>query len=269
MPGGASSVSGGASALPAGASADEHPEPAEERAPTTFSEAFAAAARRSGIGQVAPGETPTANSLLRAMGGIRGLIESIVPGLAFLVLYTFTKDLTLSVVAPLILGAVFIIVRLVTRSAVMPAIIGLVLLGISAGLSLITGKAEDNFIPGMVINAVAFVVLVGSIIARWPLIGVIVGTLTGDAVGWRADRAKFRVVLIATWCWVGLFALRLAVELSLYLAGLPEALASAKLLLGVPLYAAMLWVTWLLVRAAFGHQKAGAGTEPQQPDDQR
>ena len=108
----------------------------------------------------------------------------------------------------------------------------------------------------MVINAVAFVVLVGSIIARWPLIGVIVGTLTGDAVGWRADRAKFRVVLIATWCWVGLFAVRLGVEVPLYLAGLPEALASAKLLLGVPLYAGMLWVTWLLVRAAFGHQKA-------------
>jgi hypothetical protein len=28
-----------------------------------------------------------------------------------------------------------------------------------------------------------------------------------------------------------------------------------KLILGVPLYAGMLWVTWLLVRTAFGHDK--------------
>ena len=100
---------------------------------------------------------------------------------------------------------------------------------------------------------------VGSIIARWPLIGLIVGVLTGDIFGWKADKAKFRVVLIATWCWVGLFALRLGVEVPLYLAGQAEALGSVKLLLGVPLYAGMLWVTWLLVRAAFGHQKAQPG----------
>jgi hypothetical protein len=244
----------------------EHPETAENHVPT-FSEAFAAAARRSGLGQVAPGETPTASSLLAAVGGIRGLIESILPGLAFLVLYTFTKNLTLSVTAPLILGAIFVIVRLVTRSPVMPAIVGLALLGVSAGLSLITGRAEDNFLVGIVINAVGFVVLLGSIVARWPLIGLIVGVLTGDAVGWRSDPAKFRVVLIATWCWVGLFTVRLAVELSLYLAAQPEALASAKLLLGVPLYAALVWVTWLLVRAAYRPEPESATPEGESPSD--
>ncbi|MEF2977894.1 DUF3159 domain-containing protein [Subtercola sp. YIM 133946] len=242
------------------------PEPEQPRNPT-LSEAFAAAARRSGIGQVAPGETPTANSLLRAMGGIRGLIESILPGLAFLVIYTVTRDLTPSVIAPLVVAVVFIIVRLVTRSPVMPAVVGLVGVGISAALALVTGKAEDNFLPGLIINAVSIVVLLVSIVARWPLIGLIVGVLTGDAVGWRTDAAKFRVVLIATWCWVGLFAIRLGVEGPLYLAGNAEALASVKLLLGVPLYAAMLWVTWLLVRAAFGHQKSAstdtsASTDP-------
>ncbi|UFS60229.1 DUF3159 domain-containing protein [Subtercola endophyticus] len=233
----------------------------EER-PLSFSEAFAAAARRSGIGQVAPGETPTANSLLKAMGGIRGLVESILPGLAFLVIYTFTKDLTPSVIVPVAVAVVFIIVRLVTRSAVMPAIVGLLGVAISAALALFTGKAEDNFLPGIIINAVSVIVLLGSIIARWPIIGLIVGVLTGDTFGWKADPAKFRVVLIATWCWVGLFAIRLGVEVPLYLAGQAEALASAKLLLGVPLYAGMLWVTWLLVRAAFGHQKAQQKADP-------
>ncbi|RFA14805.1 hypothetical protein B7R22_08825 [Subtercola boreus] len=231
-------------------------EPAER--PASFSDAFAAAARRSGIGQVAPGETPTAQSLVRAIGGVRGLIESILPGLAFLVIYTVTKDLTPSVIAPLVVSVVFIVVRLATRSPVMPAVAGLIGVAISAALALFTGRAEDNFLPGLIINAVSIVVLLVSIIVRWPLIGLIVGVLTGDMTGWRSDPAKFRVVLIASWCWVGLFALRLGVEAPLYLASQAAALASVKLLLGVPLYAAMLWVTWLLVRAAFGHQKAVA-----------
>ncbi|MDF2441903.1 MAG: hypothetical protein JWR01_106 [Subtercola sp.] len=225
--------------------------------PASFSDAFAAAARRSGIGQVAPGEAPTAQSLIRAIGGVRGLVESILPGLAFLVIYTITKDLTPSVLAPLAVSVVFIVVRLVTRSPVMPAIAGLIGVAISAALALFTGRAEDNFLPGLIINAVSIVVLLVSIVVRWPLIGFIVGVLTGDLTGWRSDPAKFRVVLIASWCWVGLFALRLGVEGPLYFAGQAAALASVKLLLGVPLYAAMLWVTWLLVRAAFGHQRAG------------
>ncbi|MDN4639720.1 DUF3159 domain-containing protein [Agreia sp. PsM10] len=225
-----------------------------EPAPS-LSQTFADAARRAGIGQVTPGETPTAASLLRAVGGVRGLIESLLPGLAFLVIYTVTSDLTPSVVAPVIVAVLFIVVRAITRSPVMPAVTGLLGVAVSAALALFTGRAEDNFLPGLIINAVSLVVLLASIIARWPLIGIIVGLLTGDATGWRSDRAKFRVVLVATWCWVGLFALRLGVEGPLYLAGNAAALGSVKLILGVPLYAAMLWVTWLLVRAAFGHNK--------------
>jgi hypothetical protein len=235
----------------------------DDRAPApSLSQTFADAARRAGIGQVAPGETPTAASLLRAAGGVRGLVESLLPGLAFLVIYTVTGDLTPSVVAPVVVAVVFIVVRALTRSPVMPAVTGLLGVAVSAALALFTGRAEDNFLPGLIINAVSLVMLLASIVARWPLIGVIVGLLTGDAAGWRSDRAKFRVVLVATWCWVGLFALRLGVEGPLYLASDAAALGSVKLILGVPLYAAMLWVTWLLVRTAFGHSKTDAPTRP-------
>jgi hypothetical protein len=64
------------------------------------------------------------------------------------------------------------------------------------------------------------------------------------------------VLTIATWLWVGLFAVRLLVEVPLYLARQTEWLAGTKLLLGVPLYAAMLWVTWLLVRAVYARSQA-------------
>ena len=60
-----------------------------------------------------------------------------------------------------------------------------------------------------------------------------------------------KVAVIATVLWCGLFGLRLAVELPLYFAGNTQSLATLKLILGVPLYAALLWVTWLLVRTAY------------------
>lgn len=228
------------------------PEPASEpeRAPT-FHEAFAQAARNAGIGQVAPGETPSGASLLRAIGGVRGLIESILPGLAFLVLFTFTKNLVLAVTAPVAVSVVFVVVRLVSRSAVMPAVAGLLGVGVSAGLALFTGRAEDNFVLGIGINIACLVILLISIVARRPLIGIIVGLLANDPGGYRTDRAKGRVVWVATWCWVGLFTARLVFELPLYWAGQTELLGSVKLIMGVPLYAGLLWVTWLLVRAAY------------------
>ena len=232
----------------------------DESAPT-FKESFGAAMRKTGIGQVAPGEVPTAASLLAAIGGVRGLIESILPGLGFLVVYSITRSLLPSVLFPLALSVIFVMLRLVSRSAPSQAFVGVLGIAISAVLAIVTGKPEDNFLPGIIINVVSGCVLLVSLVARWPLIGIIVGFLTNEGAAWRRDRAKFWVLVIATWLWVGLFALRLLVEVPLYFAGETEWLATAKLVLGVPLYAGVLWVTWLLVRAVYARSQPGVASE--------
>jgi hypothetical protein len=224
----------------------------------SFRESFADAVRKTGFGQVAPGEVPTGSSLLKAVGGVRGIIESVVPGVGFLVVYTFTHALLLSVLVPLALSVIFIVVRLVTRSPVIPALAGIVLLAVSAVLALVTGKADNNFVPGMIINAVCILALLVSIVVRWPLIGVIVGFLTNEPTAWRTDKSKRRVLYIATWLWVVLFGIRLVVELPLYFAHETTWLASARLVTGVPLYAIFLWLTWLLVRTVYSRAAPSA-----------
>ena len=219
-------------------------------------EALAAAARRSAVGQVAPGEAPTTGALLAAMGGIRGLVESILPGLAFLVIFTITQQLVASVVAPVVVAVGFVLARLVSRTPVSSALVGVLGVALSAGLALITGRAEDNFVLGFIINAVFLAAIIVSVAARRPLVGLIATFLVPSASDWREDKAKFRVALIATVLWGALFAVRLGVELPLYFAEATQALATAKLLLGVPLYAGVLWVTWLLMRAAYGRSTA-------------
>lgn len=226
-----------------------HDEPTPAR--PTISESLAAAAKGAGIGQVRPGEAPSGSALLKAIGGVRGLVESILPGLGFLVVYTLTQELVPSVLAPLAVGLIFVIARLWARTPATSAIAGVIGIGVSAALALMTGRAEDNFVPGFFINAISIVVLAVSLFVRWPLIGVIVGLLTSDSGEWRKDKAKFRVATIATVLWIGLFSLRLAVQLPLYFAEQAQWLAGTKLLMGVPLYAGLLWVTWLLVRTVY------------------
>ncbi|MGL4339756.1 MAG: DUF3159 domain-containing protein [Rhodoglobus sp.] len=215
----------------------------------TLSEAMAAAARRSGFGAVVPGDKPSGSALLAALGGIRGIVESIVPGFAFLVLYTITRSLVLATVVPLGISVLFVLVRIVSRTPFMSAVAGVFGLALSAGFALLTGEAKDNFVLGFVINSVFLVILAVSLMVRWPLVGVIASFITASGTEWRADPAIFRMAVLTTFLWCCLFGLRLGVQLPLYFAGNVDALAALKLILGLPLYAAVLWITWLLMRA--------------------
>lgn len=238
----------------------------EREAPVSLNAQLRDAARKAGIAQVAPGEAPTGRALVTAIGGARGIAESVLPGFAFLVVYAITKELVPSVLIPVAVGLVFVVVRLAQRQSLAMSFAGILGVAISAGLALVTGKAESNFIPGILINTVCLVGLLVSLAVRRPLIGVVVGFLLppaddGTPQDWRADRAKRRVLTVATWMWVGLFAVRLLIEVPLYLAAQVELLAGIKLITGVPLYAALLWVTWLLVRTVF-HRAETADRTP-------
>ncbi len=207
---------------------------------------------------VLPPEQPSGRALWLALGGVRGLLESVLPELAFLVIFAATKNTWVSVVVPVVIALVFVVVRLVQRQTAMPAIGGLLILAVSAASALLTNDANNNFVPGFVINAVFFVLLLVSLLARWPLIGLLIGAITGNVTGWRADARFRRGAAAASWVWVGLFAVRLVVELPLYFAGLTEALALARLLTGVPLYAVAVWFTWLLLRTPKGARSEDA-----------
>jgi len=237
--------------------AQAEPEHAPDDQPD-FREQLSQALRRSGLGRVAPDQAPSAATLLTAMGGVRGILESILPGLLFLVTYTVTRSLWWSVAAPVVIAIVFVVIRLVRRQALTTSIAGLVGIVISAAIALLLNKPEANFIPGFFINAGILLITLITLAVRRPLIGVVASLLLSDPE-WRADRAQRRVAYIATWLWVGLAVTRLGVELPLYFAGDTSALAAARLITGVPLYAVILWLTWLVMRTAW--------TAPERVDD--
>ncbi len=207
------------------------------------------AASASAIRDIATGEKPTAASLFSAIGGVRGVIESTAPGFIFLIVFTFTEELYPSVVAPVIVALLILFTRMIQRIPVLPAISGGIGIALSAGFALWTGKAEDNFVGGFIINSISLTVMLGSIVLRRPLIGVITNLFASDNP-LRDSPLVRRAAYVATLAWVGFFALRLGVQVPLYFAGATSALAATKLLMGIPLYSAMLWITWLMMRSA-------------------
>lgn len=208
-----------------------------------------AAASRLGLRVENGSATLDKQSLLAGMGGWLGIIESLVPGLLFITAFSLTKDAIVSVITASISSVIFIIARVIRKHSVVQAASGAIGVAIAAFLALRPGgEGRDYFISGFFTNAAYFAVLSLSVLVRWPIIGVLVGFLLGEKTEWRKNRYEMRVFGTATLIWAGLFAARLIVQLPLYFANNLDALSVAKLAMGLPLYAAVLWLTWLLVR---------------------
>jgi hypothetical protein len=207
---------------------------------------------RAPTGGLARAATGESFSVAAAVGGPRGVAEAVLPGLAFVTVFTATRDLRLSLVVALAGAGVAVLARLVGRLPLAPALSGAVGVAICAWSAGRTGDAADFYLPGFWVNTVyAAVLLLSTVpwprVGPLPVIGLLVGPLTVGA-GWRADPLRMRLYQRLTWAFAALFVLRLAVQLPLYRADQVAALGVARLVMGVPLFAALAWLTWATLR---------------------
>lgn len=223
--------------------------------------AVARAAGASALAGIGSGDAPTGRALFAAMGGVRGLCETVLPGLVFLVPFTIftsigapwakTLAMPVSLGASVAVALAFTLARVFSKSKPTQAVAGLIGVAASAILALVTGNANNNFVLGFLIDAGYGLAMLVSMLVRWPLIGLVIGYVMGDGVAWRADRGKRRAMQLLSLIWMLLFFGRLAVQLPLYFADLTVALGVVKLLMGVPLYATIVLVSWLIARAVY------------------
>lgn len=187
-------------------------------------------------------------SLERSIGGVRGLLESVVPITLFSVVYGITRDLRLSCLVALVPSIGFTAWRLIRREPLTQAVSGVIGVGIGAFLALRTGRSENFFLPSIIKNLAYGGVYALSVLVRWPVIGVLLGFALGESTHWRSVPARLRAYSLSTWVWVGMFGIRLAVQVPLYLLGMTATLGLASVPLGIPLFALAVYLTWLLVR---------------------
>jgi hypothetical protein len=213
------------------------------------------AANRLGLHNDAGELSINKQSVLGAVGGWLGIIESVLPGMIFVLVLAIGKQTVAAVVAAVSTSVFFLVLQIVRKKPLTQAIAGGLGIAISAFLPLRDGgHAADYFLQGFFTNAAYLAVLTVSLMVRWPLIGVLIGLLVGDNKTWRQNKAKVRRFQAATLVWVALFSARLLVQVPLYFAGQTELLGIFRIAMGVPLYALCIWFTWLLVRGVINQR---------------
>lgn len=186
--------------------------------------------------------------IVAALGGKKGLFDSGIPALLFLVVFNLRDDVVEAALVSLALSALIAVLRIIKREKLQHAVSGIFGVLICYLLVRSTGKAEDFYLPGLFINAGYGALYLLTNLSGWPIIGVILGPLLGEDFHWRKVPERKRVYMLAGWLWVGLFLSRLAVQLPLYLAGSVNALGIARLIMGYPLFLATAWGTWLIIK---------------------
>jgi hypothetical protein len=222
--------------------------------------------------------------VLESLGGWRGMLDATVPTLAFLV-GNSVAGLRAGIWAALGAALLLFVLRLVRRESVQQAVSGLFAVGIAVVIAAASGEARGFFVLGIVRNAAIGVVLLASIVVRRPLVGVVAEFLAPSHLGgmagmslrgmgrrgaaaapgvpgtvgtddepaperpWRDDPRMLRAYSWLTVFWAGVFLLRVLVQGPLYQADEVGWLATASLVLGLPLTAVAAAVTvWVIAR---------------------
>ena len=222
-------------------------------------------------GQTKPGvgtdtvEAVVRGQLSRALGGRRGMVEAAVPTVTFTVAYIGTKQIYLAIGLSVTFALLLLVVRLAQRGPVQYVVNALVGIGIGCLFVWLGGRnggdesqqALAYFAPGLVYNTAYSFALVLSILVRWPVVGLMVGSVSEDPSGWRQDRQVVRLCSHLTWVLVVPCVLRVVVQAPIYLGGRAAddadpyvtALGLTKVVMGWPLQvAALAAMVWLLAR---------------------
>lgn len=194
------------------------------------------------------------SKLSEALGGGRGILESAVPTIAFTITWLVSQDMRLSLGLSVGLTVLLLLVRVVQRSNpqfVINALFGIGIGAFFAYRASQSGGSEEDvaravFTPGILYNGGYAVVIIASILLGWPVLGFLIGSLTGDATAWRQDRALVRLCSQLSWVLVAPCVIRVLVQGPLWLDHQIALLGITKIALGWPLqvgaFAVMAWM---------------------------
>jgi hypothetical protein len=190
-------------------------------------------------------------TLAELLGGRRGAADATAPPVAFAVAWLLADgSVGAAALAAVAVAGCVAGWRLYRGQRPAAALVGMLAVALAALIALRTGRAADFFLvqaAGNVTSALAWAV---SIVLRWPLLGVIVGTVLGQRTRWRRDPDLLRAYGRASWVWTGQYLIRVAVFVPLWLADQVVALAAARVALSWPLVVVCLAVSWRVLRRA-------------------
>ena len=171
-------------------------------------------------------------------------MDAILPPLVYVVVNTLF-GLQIGVLAALGLAVLLGIRRMLKKQDWKYALGGVLVVGLAAGLALITRNAANYFIPAIISSGVLLLAALGSMVIAKPLALWASHLSRNWPLAWflREDvKPAYREV---TWMWIVLVALRLGLQVMLYLRGEAAVLAWANTLLGWPVTIVVLVISYI------------------------
>ncbi|WP_257423279.1 DUF3159 domain-containing protein [Nocardioides carbamazepini] len=145
--------------------------------------------------------------LATALGGRRGMAEAAIPGVVFTVAWLSTKELQWALVGSLVVAGLALLARVVQRSStqyVLNAVFGIGIGWVFVRWAESSGGSESDqalafFLPGILMSLGYTVVLGFTCLIGWPMLGFMLGGVTGDPTAWHDDPQVVRLCSRLTW----------------------------------------------------------------------
>ena len=190
------------------------------------------------------------DKVLSAFGGRKGLIDSGIPSIIFLLTFNITHHLHSALLASVAISGLLTLIRLIRRDTLQHALSGLVGVLVCAWFANKTGNPSDVYIPKLLTNLGYGSVYLIANLAGWPVLGLMLGPILGENLKWRNHPERKRAYIRASWLWVLMFFTRIAVQYPIYRSGNLNLLGSVNLAMGYPLFIATAYGSWLVLKNA-------------------
>lgn len=193
----------------------------------------------------------TEAALFEAFGGIRGMVETVLPGLLFVTIYTINKDLHASAIAALALALVLVAARLVLKGTVKHAFSGVFGVAFGVVFAMMTGNAKDFYLPGMLYTLGLAVAYIATTLAGVPLIGLMLGPVFKENLSWRTrNPGRKKAYAKASWAWGLILLAKCAILFPLYWWADTTELGWVLVALKIPPFLLAVYLTWIFLAKA-------------------
>lgn len=197
------------------------------------------------------------------LGGMRGLIESSVPVLAFVLLNFIVgldvvglpedsrTGLYIAIGGSVGTAVAIAIYRLARREPIRHAVNGVIGIALGAYLAARSGHAKDFYLPGILLTLGQAALLMLSTAFRRPIIGYVWAVMANKGKhDWLHNRRLLGTFQWLTVAWAASLVVRGGVQALLYSMDRADLLGIARIFLSWPIYAGMLALTVWAVRRA-------------------
>ncbi|MET9151185.1 DUF3159 domain-containing protein [Streptomyces griseoflavus] len=193
----------------------------------------------------------TEAALFEAFGGVRGMVETVLPGLLFVSIYTVNKDLHMSAIAALAVALAMVVVRLARKDTVKHAFSGVFGVAFGVVFAMMTGNAKDFYLPGMLYTLGLALAYIVTAMAGVPLIGLMLGPVFRENLSWRTrNPGRKKAYTKASWAWGLILLGKSAILFPLYWWADTTQLGWVLVALKIPPFLLAVYLTWVFLAKA-------------------